>query len=116
MRIVAPLFMMAIILAVGTSLNEASAQSNDLYDRSVVIENRSSYGLIEFRASNRNDNSWGPDLLGNMILRSGYRIKLDVDDGSGYCMYDFMATFSNGAKIRKYNIDVCTIVEYAYYD
>jgi len=99
----------------------AIAQSNDGHDRRVTIVNGSSEVLYSFRASNSANTNWGPDQLGNDTLQPGQSVQWNFDDGSGACMWDFQATFSdaNGGhqhQVEKRQINVCQITTYTYTD
>ena len=81
--------------------------AGDSHDRHVVVVNNSSYIMTKFYASNKSMRNWEEDILGTDVLPPGYRVRINVDDGSGYCIYDFKAVFSNGKKLEKFDVNVC---------
>ena len=97
------------ILALGVT--DASA-----LDRRVKIINNSSYDIVEFYASNKGSTSWEEDILGRNILPSGSSVVINIDDGSGYCKYDFLAVFEDGDELTKYNNNVCDLSQFTYTD
>lgn len=78
-------------------------------DRHVVVENRTSYDIQELYASSVGSNSWEEDVLGRNVLASGSSVRFNVDDGTGYCKYDFRAVFSDGDVVEKGGVNVCEV-------
>ena len=85
-------------------------------DRRVRINNRSSYDIIEFYASNTGSRSWEEDILGRNILPSGSSVVINIDDGSGYCKYDFMAVFEDGDEVVSNDNNVCELSDFNFTD
>lgn len=85
-------------------------------DRRVRINNYSSYDIIEFYASNKGTSSWEEDILGRDILPAGSSVVINIDDGSGYCKYDFLAVFEDGEELVKYDNNVCELSQFNYTD
>jgi hypothetical protein len=85
-------------------------------DRRVRINNNSSYDIIEFYASNTGTNSWEEDILGRNILPAGNSVMINIDDGTGYCKYDFLAVFEDGEELVKYDNNVCELTDFSYWD
>src|SRR5215217_4913917 len=56
----------------------------------------------------------GGDLLGTYRLSPGQSVTIDLDDGSGECLYDFKAVFDDGDEVVRPRIDVCVIEAYRY--
>lgn len=94
----------------------ASTANAFAYDRHVRINNKSSYDIIEFYASNTGTNSWEEDILGKDILPAGSSVMINIDDGSGYCKYDFLAVFDDGDKVTSSNNNVCELSEFNFTD
>ena len=85
-------------------------------DRHVRINNNTSYDIIEFYASNKGSRSWEEDVLGRNILPAGSSVVINIDDGSGYCKYDFLAVFEDGEELTKYDNNVCELSQFSYTD
>lgn len=81
-------------------------------DRRIKLINESSSTIVEFHASNVGRNGFEEDILGKRIVGPGQSIVINLDDGSGYCKFDFLTVMRNGQKIVKRNIDVCTVETY----
>ena len=103
----ARLALVAAFLAVG--MNSVAA-----LDRRVRINNYTSYDIIEFYASHRDAKSWEEDILGRDILPAGSSVMINIDDGSGYCKYDFLAVFEDGDQVQASNKNVCELSEFSF--
>ena len=89
-------------------------QSNDGQDRRVRIINATGVTMTHFYASNSGQDEWQEDILGQDVLANGASVRINIDDGSGACLYDFKARFSDGDELERYRINVCQITEYRY--
>ena len=85
-------------------------------DRRVRINNKSSYDIIEFYASNTGSRSWEEDILGRNILPAGHSVVINIDDGSGYCKYDFLAVFEDGDEVVSNDNNVCELTDFNFTD
>lgn len=85
-------------------------------DRRVRINNYTSYDIVEFYASNKGSRSWEEDILGRNILPAGESVVINIDDGSGYCKFDFLAVFEDGEELVKYDNNVCELSQFNYTD
>lgn len=70
--------------------------------------------IVRFYASNVGEKDWEEDILGQDVLRPGQSVTVNVDDGSGYCLYDFKAVFDDGDELVRSRIDVCEVSSYRY--
>lgn len=78
-----------------------SVRASDNLDRHIDVINKTPLVMYRLYASNVDQDSWGEDLLGNDVLPPGYWSRFNIDDGSGYCLYDFKAVFSGGIKVER---------------
>jgi hypothetical protein len=104
---VAQFVLAAVLFAVGASSVAA-------LDRRVRINNYTSYDIIEFYASHRDATSWQEDILGRDILPAGSSVMINIDDGTGYCVFDFRAVFEDGEVLEKFGNNVCELAEFNY--
>jgi hypothetical protein len=86
----------------------STATARDRYDRHVDIINNSNLVIYAFHATNAGVKHWGRDLLGQNVIKPGQGYRINFDDGTGYCMFDFKAVLDNGRAIERYRVDVCT--------
>ncbi|HTN61089.1 MAG TPA: hypothetical protein VL147_05985, partial [Devosia sp.] len=81
-------------------------------DRRVQINNNTDYDIIEFYASNTGTEDWEEDILGSDILPAGDSLVINIDDGSGYCKFDFLAVFEDDDQVVSNNNNVCELSEF----
>ena len=91
-----------------------TVQSRDGYDRHVTIKNRTGWTMLRFYASDSRTDDWEEDILGRDVLEDGENVRVNIDDGSGACIYDFKAEFTNGQELTRFRINVCSVSEYTY--
>lgn len=100
----------AVVLAI-LAMGASSAQAQN---RHVRIINASSYDIYEFYASNTGTSSWQEDILGREILPAGSSVVINIDDGTGYCKYDFLAVFEDGDQVTSADNNVCELSEFSF--
>lgn len=83
-------------------------------NRVVEIVNETGYTIVEFYASNVDRSTWEEDILGMDVLSSGYSVAIDIDDGSGQCLFDFRAVFEDGEEVIDEAVNVCEVAVFTY--
>ena len=83
-------------------------------DRHVRIINKTSYTMVRFYASRSSTSDWEEDILGDDVLRSGSSVRINIDDGTGACIYDFKAVFADGDTVIKKKVNVCEISTFTF--
>lgn len=101
-------------VSVASGANLVATQSRDGYDRRVLIKNRTGWTMLRFYASDSRTDDWEEDILGDDVLENGRDLRINIDDGSGACVYDFKAQFTNGQELTRFRINVCEVSEYTY--
>lgn len=91
-----------------------STQSKDSYNRRVRVHNQTGWTMLRFYASNTSRSDWEEDILGDDVLANNASIVMKIDDGTGACMFDFKAEFTNGQELIRNNVNVCEIADYYY--
>jgi hypothetical protein len=94
-------------LALASMATAASAE-----DRHVNINNKTSTDMTELYASNTGTTDWQENLLGEAVLAAGATGTANIDDGSGYCKFDFKAVFSDGSEVVSEDNNVCEITDF----
>ena len=89
-------------------------QSRDGQNRRVRVHNQTGWVMTHFFASDSRVDDWEEDMLGSSVLAAGASITMNIDDGSGACLYDFKARFTNGQELTRFRINVCEIADYYY--
>ncbi len=92
----------------------ATAMPAAALDRRVVIVNNTNFTIVRFYGSNKGSDSWEEDILGSDVLGPGERVRINFDDGSGYCKFDFRAVFNDGDVLIKKNVNICEISTFTY--
>lgn len=83
-------------------------------DRRVRIINDTRHTMVQFYASNSSRTNWEEDILGQRVLPPGQSVMINIDDGSGACLFDFKAVFNDGDVLVRNQINVCQISQYRY--
>lgn len=83
-------------------------------DRNVDLVNKTGRTMTAFYASVTNSNSWEENILGNDSLDDGDTQPVDINDGSGKCVFDFKATFKDGSTAEKRGVNVCQISTFTF--
>ena len=81
-------------------------------DRRVEVVNASRTTIVEFYASNSKRNSWEEDILGQNVLEPGKSVTVNIDDGTGACVFDFLTVLEGGQRIERRNVNVCEVSTY----
>lgn len=105
------LFQRAIVATLLIFLFAAPASA---LDRRVQIINNTDYAMVQFYGSYRDTDSWQEDILGSDVMPSGTSWNVNFNDGTGYCIFDFKAVFSNGEELTDFGINVCEIERFTY--
>jgi hypothetical protein len=100
------------VAALAVSLSAPAAA----LDRWVVIVNETRYDIVEFYGSHVDAKTWEEDILGRDILEAGDSVRINFDDGTGYCMFDFRAVFSDGDVLIREGVNVCEVGTYRYHE
>jgi hypothetical protein len=103
----------SIVTAVVALISLAVAPAN-AQDRNVQVINETQHAIVQFFASNVDRGTWEEDILGENVLPVGGAVNVNIDDGSGACVYDFKAVFEDGEELVRTGIDVCTTSTYTY--
>ena len=88
------------------SLGTARAQTND---PSFRLTNNSNVTINEIYVSSSDENSWGPDRLGDRALGSGntYVIRLPA----GQCVNDIRVVYTNGQANERRQVNTCRLTD-----
>ena len=101
-------------LIAAEKVSTITVQSRDGQNRRVRVHNQTGWVMTHFYASDSRVDDWEEDMLGSSVLAAGASITMNIDDGSGACLYDFKARFTNGQELTRFRINVCEIADYYY--
>lgn len=96
-------------MALATALFALTNTAAMALDRRVQINNNTSFTIVEFYASNTGTTDWQEDILGSEVLAAGSSAMINIDDGSGYCKFDFLAVFDDGDTVVSPDNNVCEL-------
>jgi hypothetical protein len=105
------LFKTCVLGLAAAALLSTSARAED---RRVKVINETNATIVHFYGSNAGSDSWEEDVLGSDVVKPGQSVRINFDDGSGYCLFDFKAVFSDGDVLIRRRIDVCKVGVYRY--
>lgn len=94
----------------------ATAGAAAALDRTVTVINETTYAIVNFYASNVGADDWQEDILGADIIYPGEAWDINFDDGTGYCMFDFLAIFDDGEELVHERVNICEISTYRFYE
>ena len=96
----------AIVMAAAGWAGSAQATCNDGRDRNVQVINDTSTTLRELYGSNSGRDSWEEDVLGADVLRPRASVRVNWDDGTCACIFDFKAVYADGTETirRRFNV------------
>jgi len=106
--------LLSVALTAATLFAIAPADIASAQDRRVFVINRTGQTIMRFYASRTSTDNWEEDILGEGILRNGERVRVNIDDGTGACMFDFKAVLRDKRELTRFNIDVCKTYEYTF--
>lgn len=86
--------------------------SNDGQNRRVRVHNQTGWTIVSLYAADPARTDWRGDLLVPEVLATGDSAVIDVDNGSGTCVYVLRADFSNGERLERVGVNVCRIADY----
>lgn len=79
------------------------------YDRHVTIVNKTGYTIVEFYASSVGQKTWEEDILDGDTVEPGGKVRVNIDDGTGYCKYDLKVVFEDGDEVVRRGLNVCEV-------
>ena len=89
-----------------------SQSSNDGQNCRIRVHNQTGWTTVGLYATDPGRTDWRGDLLVPEALTTGDSAVIDVDNGSGACVYVVRAEFSNGERLERVGVNVCRIADY----
>ncbi len=77
------------------------------YDRTVTFENKSSSTVVEIYGSNTGTGDWEEELLEGEKLEPNKSVDINFNDGTGYCMFDFLIVFEDQTEMEEERFNTC---------
>jgi hypothetical protein len=115
MKLNRSIFAAVAVMLVVASASFAGAQSRE--NRVMRVINRASSPIFHLYYSNVDRDNWGPDQLGFFESIGTNRYEdINVDDGTGHCLYDLKAKLEDGRVVVTRNVNVCTLDTWTVFD
>ena len=106
MREICSLWLLAV-LAAAVAPYSALAQSADGENRVVEIVNERASDIVRLYASRVTTDDWEENILMKQPIRARTRVRVNFDDGTGECVFDFRAVFRDEVVVHYFGINVC---------
>lgn len=101
----------AAVALAGSAAIPAQAQvDRDGHQRWINIINRSGVTIREFYMTDVETRGWGEDRLGEYVIEPGESLRVVPNPrqrARGYCRFDMLVVFSNGARVDGRGINLC---------
>jgi hypothetical protein len=92
------------------TFHAANAATNDVRFRVVNNSNRT---IVDVRASNIDIDQYGPDLLGDYVVRTNQYMVVEPRNPGNYCRFDIRIEFNNGDVQEIRDVNLCRTRELA---
>jgi hypothetical protein len=99
-------FLILLLVAAAGHGGVAHAQSKDGENRWVVVVNERSTDMMRLYASRTTTGDWEENILTRPIP-AGASVRINFDDGTGACRFDFRAVFRDNQSVHMWSINVC---------
>ncbi len=104
----------AIGLGVITAMT-LSAGSAFADGREMRIVNQTGFEIVEFFRLHKGEAEWGEDLLLGTPIGGDDERLIDMEDGSGYCLYSFRVVFDDEEELVSEDVNICDLTMFTYY-
>ena len=104
----------AAVLAI--SLIVANAHASLADRRDFTVHNNTDYSIQELYVSPHSANNWEEDILGSGVVQAHRAAKVHFSDSLDDCYYDIKAVYEDGDTSVKYNVDLCSISDFTFYE
>lgn len=106
----------AFVLSASVVASMLAVGSVSAANRMLTVVNKSTTAMVAFYASNVGTNDWEEDILGQDVLLAGQSVRINMDDGTGYCRFDLKAEFDDGSEAIQENVNVCEVGTFTFTD
>jgi len=102
MRASRVIYLLSVAALVATSCLPAQA-----IEKNLTVVNKTNFVINAFYATNVSKEGWGDNRIAGEPLAAGASVKLDLDDGTGYCLFNLRAVFEDGEVVDKERVNIC---------
>lgn len=97
--------MRAKVWIAGASIAAVVAAAVSAEAKTIKVFNPTPYAIVSLQAKKPGAKEWDDDKLGKTALGVGKVKEVDLDTAD--CNWDMLATFDDGHKVEKKNVDMC---------
>jgi hypothetical protein len=94
-------------------LEAATGPPVSAFERQLELTNNTRMAIVEIYIARFGTEQWERDLLGDDMLFPAQSLIVRVDDGQGYCRFNFKTVFDDGTTLIRRNIDICGVERFA---
>jgi hypothetical protein len=73
------------------------------------VVNRTGHTVMTLNVSPTSEDEWGPDILGNEVLRAGQTAAVTFDRAETQCNYDIRATYEDNDTTDMRGVNLCQV-------
>jgi len=106
MKRVSLLWLLAVLATTGSGNSAHAQKGKDGKDRWVIVVNDRSSDMMRLYASRTTTDDWEENILVRPI-GAGAKVRINFDDGTGACTFDFRAIFKDNLSVHMWRINVC---------
>lgn len=78
------------------------------------ISNETGSVITEFYSAASRSDQWSSNFLIHDVIENHVSVAIDLDDGSGRCIFAFKAVFDDGDVLVDRHVNICTTDTYTY--
>lgn len=79
----------------------------EAYDRHVTLTNNTDLVIVNVYASNIGTRNWEEDILHDGVIMPGAEVRMNINDGQGWCRFDFKVVYKDGTSAELHDRNVC---------
>ncbi len=93
-------------------MSVTSAVASEVHE--LNISNETGSVITEFYSSTSQNDPWGDNFLRHDVIENHVSMAIDLDDGTGRCIFAFKAVFDDGDILVDKHVNICTTETYTY--
>ncbi len=106
---------LALLVAIPTVSLGTQAVEAQMDDLVFELINNTSKAIVDFRVDPRSQRNWGPNMLSG-VIRPREAVEVIIADDRTDCTYDMYTRWSDGSESVEYDLDLCELGSWTYYE
>jgi hypothetical protein len=103
-------------LSIAAAMTMATATLAHADDLLFELANETSVPLVELFISPNSLPDWEDDVLGSDVVMPGEVVDVLIADGRRDCVYDILGVFADDDEVEDYQVDLCELESYTFYE